>query len=108
VFSLDVDAATLTAAGQVWTLELAAGPRQMLASGQWDALNALKTVFIEPKFNDKGFPRLLKDFEAQACTARGAVMIAVCRGKISEGLDLTDRCGDETAAGHAGVQLYSP
>jgi len=41
VFSLDVDAATLTAAGQVWTLELAAGPRQMLASGQWDATGQL-------------------------------------------------------------------
>jgi Rad3-related DNA helicase len=90
-----------------WWIEMLS--RSWRASGQWDALNALKTVFIEPKFNDKGFPRLLKDFEAQACTARGAVMIAVCRGKISEGLDLTDRCGDdETAAGHAGVQLYSP
>jgi 3-isopropylmalate/(R)-2-methylmalate dehydratase small subunit len=41
VFSLDVDAATLSGAGQVWTLELAAGPRQMLASGQWDATSQL-------------------------------------------------------------------
>ena len=74
-----------------WWIEMLS--QSWRASGQWDALNALKTVFMEPKFNDKNFARLLKNFEAQACTGRGAVMIAVCRGKISEGLDLSDRCG---------------
>ncbi len=62
------------------------------ANGQWDTLNSLKSVYLEPKFNDKNFTKLLKNFEAAACTAKGAVMIAVCRGKISEGLDLSDRC----------------
>jgi Rad3-related DNA helicase len=62
------------------------------ANGQWDTLNALKSVYLEPKFNDKNFTKLLKNFEAAACTTKGAVMIAVCRGKISEGLDLSDRC----------------
>jgi hypothetical protein len=41
---------------------------------------------------DKNFTKVLKNFEADACKLRGAVMIAVCRGKISEGLDLSDRC----------------
>ena len=65
--------------------------RSWRVNGQWDALHAIKPVFTEPTLNDKHFFRLLKDFEAQACSAKGAVMIAVCRGKISEGLDLSDR-----------------
>ena len=62
------------------------------ANGQWDTLNSIKSVYMEPKFNDKNFTKLLKNFQAAACTSKGAVMIAVCRGKISEGLDLSDRC----------------
>jgi len=77
-----------------WWIEMLS--QSWRVNGQWDALNALKTVFMEPKSNDKNFSRLLKNFEAQACTTKGAVMIAVCRGKISEGLDLSDRCGCDT------------
>ncbi|NDG75169.1 MAG: 3-isopropylmalate dehydratase small subunit [Synechococcaceae bacterium WB8_1B_136] len=36
-FEVDVAAASLSGAGQLWGLELASGPRQMLVSGQWDA-----------------------------------------------------------------------
>ena len=36
-FQVDVAAATLSLDGQCWQLDLAAGPRQMLASGRWDA-----------------------------------------------------------------------
>lgn len=60
-------------------------------NGQWHTLNSIKTLFFEPKVNDKKFPKLLKDFEAAACTSKGAVMFAVCRGKICEGMDLSDR-----------------
>ena len=41
VFSLDVAAPALSGAGQSWPLELAAGPRQMLSTGQWDATSQL-------------------------------------------------------------------
>ncbi|SBO43674.1 3-isopropylmalate dehydratase small subunit 2 [Cyanobium sp. NIES-981] len=41
VFHLDVAAATLEGAGDRWGLDLPAGPRQMLASGQWDATGQL-------------------------------------------------------------------
>jgi Rad3-related DNA helicase len=61
-------------------------------NGQWDSITSLKTVYLEPKFNDKDFSTLLKKFECSARTPKGAVMIAVCRGKVSEGLDLSDRC----------------
>ena len=40
-FSLDVAAARLSCGAQTWPLELAAGPRQMLATGQWDATGQL-------------------------------------------------------------------
>jgi len=40
-FALDVAAASLAGAGQRWGLELAAGPQQMLVSGQWDATGQL-------------------------------------------------------------------
>jgi len=40
-FALDVAAASLEGAGQRWGLELAAGPQQMLVSGQWDATGQL-------------------------------------------------------------------
>ena len=62
-------------------------------NGQWLMLNSIKSVFLEPKVNGKKFTKLLTDFEAAACTSKGAVMFAVCRGKISEGLDLSDRYG---------------
>ena len=40
-FSLDVAAASLEGSGCRWQLELAPGPRQTLASGQWDATGQL-------------------------------------------------------------------
>ena len=40
-FSLDVAEPCLSVGGQAWSLDLAAGPRQMLASGQWDATGQL-------------------------------------------------------------------
>ena len=41
VFTLDVAAQALSRGGQSWPLELAAGPRQMLSTGQWDATSQL-------------------------------------------------------------------
>jgi 3-isopropylmalate/(R)-2-methylmalate dehydratase small subunit len=38
---VDVEEALLTCGGQSWQLDLAAGPRQMLATGQWDATGQL-------------------------------------------------------------------
>ena len=40
-FRLDVASASLEGAGQRWALDLAAGPQQMLVSGQWDATGQL-------------------------------------------------------------------
>jgi 3-isopropylmalate/(R)-2-methylmalate dehydratase small subunit len=40
-FRVDVEQARLTAGDQSWPLELAPGPKQMLATGQWDATGQL-------------------------------------------------------------------
>ena len=40
-FSLDVASASLEGAGERWALQMAAGPQQMLVSGQWDATGQL-------------------------------------------------------------------
>ena len=40
-FTLDVENASLSGAGQSWSLELAGGYRQMLLTGQWDATGQL-------------------------------------------------------------------
>jgi 3-isopropylmalate/(R)-2-methylmalate dehydratase small subunit len=40
-FHLDVASGSLSGAGQIWPLQFAAGPQQMLVSGQWDATGQL-------------------------------------------------------------------
>lgn len=40
-FRLEVQSGTLSGAGHTWQLQLAAGPQQMLVSGQWDATGQL-------------------------------------------------------------------
>uniref|UniRef100_A0A8C1PH51 DNA 5'-3' helicase n=1 Tax=Cyprinus carpio TaxID=7962 RepID=A0A8C1PH51_CYPCA len=63
-------------------------------TGLWDKLEEQKTVITEPRGGGKGdFDELLQTYyEAIRGTAanNGALLVAVCRGKVSEGLDFTD------------------
>ncbi|MGH0190158.1 UNVERIFIED_CONTAM: hypothetical protein FKN15_042153 [Acipenser sinensis] len=63
-------------------------------TGLWDKLEEIKTVVTEPKGGDKNdFDELLQtyyDAIKQKGEKEGALLIAVCRGKVSEGLDFTD------------------
>uniref|UniRef100_A0A8C1TEC9 DNA 5'-3' helicase n=1 Tax=Cyprinus carpio TaxID=7962 RepID=A0A8C1TEC9_CYPCA len=67
-------------------------------TGLWDKLEEQKTVITEPRGGGKGdFDELLQTYyEAIRGTAAnsenrdGALLVAVCRGKVSEGLDFTD------------------
>ncbi|CAK5084120.1 unnamed protein product [Meloidogyne enterolobii] len=63
-----------------------------LANGQqfWALLECQKQLFIEQK--DKfNIPILLKDFDSAVYgSVGGALLFAVCRGKLSEGIDFAD------------------
>ncbi|KAM5180304.1 Fanconi anemia group J protein [Mantella aurantiaca] len=63
-------------------------------TGLWENLERFKTVIKEPQGGDKAdFDRLLQIYY-DAIRFRGekdgALLIAVCRGKVSEGLDFSD------------------
>ncbi|KAG7479203.1 Fanconi anemia group J isoform X1 [Solea senegalensis] len=63
-------------------------------TGLWEKLEQQKTVITEPRGGGKGdFDELLHTYydAIKYCEERdGALLIAVCRGKVSEGLDFTD------------------
>uniref|UniRef100_A0A3Q2ZJI7 DNA 5'-3' helicase n=1 Tax=Kryptolebias marmoratus TaxID=37003 RepID=A0A3Q2ZJI7_KRYMA len=63
-------------------------------TGLWNQLEEQKTVITEPRGGSKGeFDELLQMYydAIKFCEGTdGALLIAVCRGKVSEGLDFTD------------------
>ncbi|XP_062872398.1 Fanconi anemia group J protein [Trichomycterus rosablanca] len=63
-------------------------------TGLWEKLEERKTVIAEPRGGAKSdFDELLQTYYnaiKESGTRDGALLIAVCRGKVSEGLDFTD------------------
>ncbi|KAL0808272.1 hypothetical protein Bca101_100764 [Brassica carinata] len=60
----------------------------------WERICELKKPVIEPK-DSSLFPAAMQDFseKLQDRSISGAVFFAVCRGKVSEGLDFADSAG---------------
>ncbi|KRX03204.1 P-loop containing nucleoside triphosphate hydrolase [Pseudocohnilembus persalinus] len=52
-------------------------------------LSEVKEVFIEPQ-NSQDMKTTMNSYIEKANTKKGAIMMAVCRGKVSEGIDFTD------------------
>jgi len=55
-----------------------------------DQMERVKSVYKEPKQSSR-FKAIRSNFENDVNKGRGAILMGVCRGKISEGLDFSDR-----------------
>lgn len=62
------------------------------ASGLWKGINDVKPIFIEPRKKEE-FDECMNDYYTAVKTTRGAIFMAVLRGKVSEGLDFKDQNG---------------
>uniref|UniRef100_A0A182N072 Regulator of telomere elongation helicase 1 homolog n=1 Tax=Anopheles dirus TaxID=7168 RepID=A0A182N072_9DIPT len=64
------------------------------ASGIWAQINRIKPIFVEPRGKDS-FTTTMGEYYARLREPanRGAIFMAVCRGKVSEGLDFADANG---------------
>ncbi|XP_069767555.1 Fanconi anemia group J protein isoform X2 [Narcine bancroftii] len=65
-----------------------------MLTGLWGKLEEVKAVIVEPKGSDKSdFDALLQSYYniiKDRGNKGGALLVAVCRGKVSEGLDFSD------------------
>lgn len=61
-------------------------------NGMWNAIHDVKPIFTEPKQKSE-FETCMSEYYAAVKTTRGAIFMAVLRGKVSEGLDFKDENG---------------
>lgn len=63
-------------------------------SGVWSTIEESKPIFVEPRTKDV-FTATIKNFYKQINNPnrKGAIFMAVCRGRVSEGLDFADLNG---------------
>ncbi|KAM3961847.1 regulator of telomere elongation helicase 1 [Aphomia sociella] len=64
------------------------------AEGIWSSIHNIKPIFVEPQRKDT-FNTIINDYYSKISdpSTRGACFMAVCRGKVSEGLDFADMNG---------------
>ncbi|XP_053949811.1 regulator of telomere elongation helicase 1 homolog [Anastrepha ludens] len=62
------------------------------ASGVWAEVCRHKPIFVEPR-SKESFTTTMEEFYKSIHDTKGACFMAVCRGKVSEGLDFADRNG---------------
>nr|XP_021188467.2 regulator of telomere elongation helicase 1 homolog [Helicoverpa armigera] len=62
--------------------------------GIWSSINNIKPIFVEPQRKDT-FNAIISDYYSKISdpSTKGACFMAVCRGKVSEGLDFADMNG---------------
>lgn len=64
------------------------------SDGIWTSINSIKPIFVEPQRKDT-FNAIISEYYGKISdpSTRGACFMAVCRGKVSEGLDFADMNG---------------
>ncbi|KAI5634456.1 hypothetical protein NE865_12789 [Phthorimaea operculella] len=64
------------------------------SEGIWTSINSIKPIFVEPQRKDT-FNAIMNEFYSKINDpgTKGACFMAVCRGKVSEGLDFADMNG---------------
>ncbi|XP_055531532.1 regulator of telomere elongation helicase 1 homolog [Wyeomyia smithii] len=63
-------------------------------SGVWAQITRTKPIFVEPRGKDQFLNTMAEYYQRiNEPGSRGAVFMAVCRGKVSEGLDFADMNG---------------
>ena len=63
------------------------------AGGIFDLLSKTKLVFEESRAGDKGTDELLREYAQAVDTGNGALMLSVVGGKLSEGINFSDKLG---------------
>ena len=60
--------------------------------GLWQQMNSIKECFVEPK-DRNSLSKIVEEYRTRVKqnTPTGACFMAVCRGKVSEGIDFADR-----------------
>ncbi|CAL8080464.1 unnamed protein product [Orchesella dallaii] len=58
-------------------------------NGIWDTIAAQKSVYVEPR-GKRALEDLITSYYDDTTKGHGSCLMAVCRGKVSEGLDFTD------------------
>lgn len=61
-------------------------------TGLWNTINEVKPIFTEPRRKEE-FDTCMTDYYTAVNVSRGAIFMAVLRGKVSEGLDFKDQNG---------------
>lgn len=61
-------------------------------TGMWKAIEDVKPIFSEPRRKTE-FDECMESYYSAVKTSRGAIFMAVLRGKVSEGLDFKDENG---------------
>ncbi|CAG8526701.1 10742_t:CDS:10 [Paraglomus brasilianum] len=73
----------------IWKRKHSRGNRKSI----WDSIIDIKQAIIEPK-NKQEFVKAMAEFNMKvADNSNGSIFFAVCRGKVSEGLDFSDARG---------------
>ena len=63
----------------------------MKSVGMWDMLEQIKKPFLEPNDAKTSLKEVLDGYVAAAMSQKGAILLCVFNGKVSEGFDFSGK-----------------